>query len=48
MKWQVYSTLVTRVEIWSKNNVRLAVKKTFCTAKYTHLLTLNAVNFCGL
>ena len=39
----------TRLEIWSKNNVRLAVnngEKNFFTAKCPHLLALNAVNFC--
>ena len=46
------SNNVTRVEVWSKSNVRLAVnsgeKKTFFTAKRPHLLALNAfiaVNF---
>ena len=45
--------LATRVEVLTKNNVRLAVnsgeKKTFFTAKRPHLLALNAlkaVNFC--
>ena len=44
---------LTRVEVLTKNNVRLAVnsgeKKTFFTAKRPHLLALNAlkaVNFC--
>ena len=44
--------LNSRVEVWSKNNVRLAVisgeKKTFFTAKRPHLLAFNAfiaVNF---
>ena len=44
-----------RVEVLSKNNVRLAVnsdeKKTFFTAKRPHLLALNAlkaVNFCKI
>ena len=45
----------TRVEVLSKNNVRLAVnsgeKETFFTAKRPHILALNAVravNFCEI
>ena len=45
---------LTRVEVWSKNNVKLAVnsgEKIFFTAKRPHLLALNAfiaVNFCKI
>ena len=41
-----------KVDVWSKNNVRLPVKrcakKSFFTAKRLHLLALNAVNFCKI
>ena len=39
-----------QVEVWPKNNVRLAVnsgEKNFFTAKRPHLSALNVVNFCG-
>ena len=41
--------LISPVEVWSKNNVRLAVNcaetKHFFTAKRSVILALNAVNF---
>ena len=47
--WTQFICCISRVEVWQKNNARLAVnsgEKTFFTAKRPHLLALNAVNFC--